>query len=140
MSLIKENDIMTKMKIYSWSAGLVAALFTIMVAWTTLDLPRPAFISEVRAADNKLEQQISKLTKSVDRMSRFEVGTRSLLLNQEWWRLQRQIEIYETKPSSSTIRMLVTNLKQNQSDIKLQITALKIATLTPPSPRSRPHR
>lgn len=131
---------MAKMKIYSWSAGLIAAVFTIMVAWTTLDLPRPAFISEVRAASDKLEQQISKLTKSVDRMSKFEVGTRSLILNQEWWRLQRQVEVYEAKPSSPTIRALVTNLKQNQSDIKLQITALKVADVTPPSPSSRHHQ
>lgn len=139
MSSIKESDIMVKMKIYSWGAGLIAAMFTIIVAWTTLDLPRPAFISEVRAASDKLEQQISELTKSVDRMSRFEVGTRSLLLNQEWWRLQRQIEVYEAKPSSSTIRALVTNLRQNQSDIKLQITALKIAAATPPQNPSRQH-
>lgn len=128
---------MSKMKIYSWGAGIVAAIFTTMVAWATLDLPRWAFISEVRASSDKLEEQIAKIARSVDRMAKFESGTRSILLDQEWWRKQSQIEMYEARPQTDTIRALVLNLKENQANIKKQITALKAGASIAPPPRSR---
>lgn len=127
---------MSRMKIYSWTAGLVAALFSIAVAWVSLELPRVAFISEVKASSEKLERQISKLTISVDRISSFNIDTRQLLLNQEWWRIQVQIETYEAKPPNDTIRFLVLNLKKDQDDIKRQLAVLKGVALNLPIPRS----
>jgi hypothetical protein len=78
--------VVTKWKKIGMIASAVGAILGVFVAWNQLDLPRPALYSELISV-----QQIAE-------------ENRTLILNQEWFRLKTQV------------RELEVELRQNPRD------------------------
>lgn len=98
--------------------AIIGSILGIATAWTQLGWPRPAFSSDLKALEGDMNT-----------MREFQTGTRSIVLGQEWWRLQEQIDRVDGKlqedPANSMLREHYRRLQRSQGQVQQQIDALK---------------
>ncbi|MGI9492914.1 MAG: hypothetical protein ACR2QF_11000 [Geminicoccaceae bacterium] len=96
----------------------LAVLLGIATAWTQLGWPRPALSSD-----------LEPLQADMATMQQFQIGTRAIVLDQQWWRLQEQIDgvaiRLEETPGSPMLRDHHRRLIRSQGAIQKQIDQLK---------------
>jgi len=89
----------TRGKVIGWFIGVLAGIATIMVSWHQLGLPEIAFTpqitSAVSAAEEKQEKRTAALEERTTGLEQFSKGTRSLLLNEAWWRTKAKLDDLE---------------------------------------------
>ena len=94
--------------------ALLVAIFTWhQLGWDTLYLTSEAEASELR------------LIAQMQEPNEFAKQTRKMLLNDDWWQKQSQIEEYNSQPQTPAVKELIIKLKQEQDDIKSNIAKLK---------------
>lgn len=105
-------------KVMGITAGTISALMAGAVAWGELDLPRPAWYSEVVEVRVELGEQIAG-------GAQFAVQTRLLVLGQEWERLDREIEQLENKGNlSPSERELLSKKRLRKRTVSQQLKGL----------------
>lgn len=130
----KDNKgVISRLKLYSLIIGLIGSVLGAMVMWVSLDLPRMAMLSEVRATESAVFGKIDRIGQTLDQLSTFEIQTRQLLLNQEWWRLEREITDLSGQEQNEVSRNYIIQLRQQQDAVKAQLDALKKLAANPPS-------
>lgn len=96
----------------------IAGVLGVMMAWQSLDLPRPAWKAEV----DELRVQVAEL-------KQFNYGTRALVLNQKWERLFRQVAMLEAQDRRGQLTQdqqeLLTNLKLQMRLVGNQLRQLE---------------
>lgn len=107
-----------RLKMFGFSAAGAAAVLVAAVSWAQLDLPRPAWHSEVVEVASVLGEQIAG-------NSQFAVQTRLLILGQEWERLDREISQLEEKGVlSASDRELLSKKRLRKSTVNHQLKAM----------------
>lgn len=97
------------------AAGTLAA----MVSWTTLGFPIPATTSDIVKVQEASQQQFAG-------MEKFAIGTRRIVLGQEYRQLNRDISGLQRKPNKSDEEQkYLSDLKTQREDIKDQMRNLK---------------
>lgn len=105
-------------KVMGITAGTISALMAAAVAWGELDLPRPAWYSEVEEVKVELGEQIAG-------NAQFAVQTRLLVLGQEWERLDREITRLESQGAlSASDRELLSKKRLRKRTVSQQLKAL----------------
>lgn len=99
--------------------GLVSTVLSVSIAWSTLDLPRPALNSELKAASIQLELKIAGL-------ENFSKGTHRLVLGQQRDRLEDRIDKLKAKQNKSRDdKDYLKDLERRLRTIKEQLKGLK---------------
>ena len=92
-------------------ASTILALMGVATAWDRYDLPRLAYKSEVSEVQS------------------YAVGTRKLVLNQEWFRVTAELKEkrarLDANPSDWELIQAVTRLEQYLKDIEDQLAKIK---------------
>jgi hypothetical protein len=105
-------------KVMGITAGTIGSIMAAAVAWGELDLPRPAWLSEVEQVRTELGEQIAG-------GAQFAVQTRLLVLGQEWERLDREIEKLENQGQlSASDRELLSKKRLRKRTVSQQLQAL----------------
>ncbi len=98
--------------------GVGATVVTILVGLNTLGVPGVVLTTDLDAIHRK-----------IDGLEEFSKGTRMLVLNNDWWRLNTQLEDVKAqradKPTDRYLRDLERNLSQQQKRIEQQIEQLE---------------
>lgn len=99
-------------------ASTAAATFSVMTGWVALDLPRPAWISELRAVSDQVQDNRELL-----------IQNSLQILQNDWWRYQTDIEDLEAKiekkPDDRQLKSMRQRLRQEQAQIQDRIDNLK---------------
>ncbi len=93
------------------TAIAVPSILAAMVSWNTLDLPRPASSHEVQT------------------VQQYAASTREIVLNQEWFRISRQLEVAEARlaqnPGNPRMIDEVVRLRQALQNVNAQLRKLR---------------
>lgn len=109
-------------RVMTITAATIGSVMAAAVAWGELDLPRPAWFSEVQEVREELGEQIAG-------NAQFAVQTRLLVLGQEWERLDREIEQLEDKGQlSASDRELLSKKRLRKRTVSQQLKALAEGT------------
>ena len=118
------NEIMSKVPHLRAAMTTIVTLLTGFVAWATLDFPRPATSQDIRAIRADMEQLAGDLLE----ISRYGFETRRMALNQDWWRLEAQLDDIrdrlEAKPRDLSLQMMRRNLARDQQAVQRQMKSL----------------
>lgn len=100
------------------SASTAAAILAAMVSWKALDLPRPAWTSDLVPISDRVAD-----------LAAFTKDSRLLILNGDWWRYEAQLSDVRRQikddPSNRYLEQLERRLRREQATIQHQIDELK---------------
>lgn len=118
----------TVIKKWGVLVAFLVSVLTVPTLWKSANLPAVAFESDLRESEKKLVNKLKTMAESVDSLAQLTKSTRILILDQSWWRLQKEIEeINESlskNPHNKHLRDLLLAYKRQQQSIKTNIHQL----------------
>lgn len=108
--MVRNSKFTTSVKVY---LGAAASVLGLLLVWTQLDWPVPAFTDEIEAVSAEIRRdmatQFDTTHKRIGSLERFNLDTRVIVLGFEWERLFKLIQVYELKqsPTASDKQLLI---------------------------------
>ncbi len=103
---------------------VVASVLGGVAAWASMDWPRPATTGDLR----EMKETINALSRQLADVSSFGFETRRMALNQDWWRIEAQLEellkLKLERPRDRQLNEAWLNLKRDRHEIDRQIKIL----------------